>query len=292
MRWSLLFSVIQFFAFGGPAFAMSQADFVDCQQMQNIDRGIAGCTKIIEDPSAGVPDRAVAYFDRGVAYYVSNDLDRAIADWSAAVKLVPDYVHAYTDLAKAYRAKGDYANAIDNYSEAIKRDPRHAVAYKGRGIAYLLAGQNAKAQTDFDQAEALDPTDLYILLWRDIARRRNNQPSNIAQASVRVNMGTWPAPLLLLYAGQVNPHEVAVAAQNIDPIVTQARLCDAYFYIGESMLLGGDKDEATDLFQRTLKVCPETFDQYSVAVAELKALGRPLKARGTAEQGTSTKSPQ
>lgn len=293
MRWLLLFSVIPLFAFGRPALAANQTDFADCQQMQDLDRGIAGCTKVAEDQSGVASDRATAYFDRGVDYYIRDDLDHAIADWSAAIKLAPTYVHAYNNLAKAYRAKGDYQHAIDNYSQAIKLDPQHAAAYKGRGITYLASGDAAKAEADFQQAAGIDRSDLYAILWLNIATRRNNQPSDVTQATIHLNMGTWPAPLLLLYAGQMNPHEVAVAAQNIDSVITQARLCDAYFFIGESMLLGKDKDQATDLFQRTLKTCPDTADQYSVAAAELKALGKPLEAQGEGEgQGAPAKSSQ
>jgi len=272
--WLLLVSIIPLVMAAGPALAASQTDMADCQQMQDLDRGIAGCTKIAEDQSVAASDRAIAYFDRGVDYYAKDDLDHAIADWSEAIKLDPNYVHAYNNLAKAYRDKGDYDHAIADYSEAIKLDPHHAIAYKGRGIAYLLSGQSAKAEADFQQALALDSSDPYSVLWLDIATRRNNQPSHIAQATTRLNMGAWPAPLLLLYAGQMTPHDVAVAAQNVDPAITQARLCDAYFYIGESMLLKSDKDQATDLFQRSLKECPKTVDEFSGAVAELKALGQ------------------
>lgn len=279
--WLLLVSVVPLVLAAGPVLAASQTDLVDCQQMEDLDRSIAGCTKIVGDQSMVPHDRAIAYFDRGVAYYAKDDLDHAIADWSEAIVLDPDYAHAYNNRAKAYRAKGDYEHAIADYSEAIKLDPHHALAYKGRGIAYLLSGQIAKAEVDFQQAADLDPADQYAVLWLDIATRRNNQPSHIAQAALRLNMSAWPAPLVFMFGGQMTPHDVAVAAQNIDPRVTQARLCDAYFYTGESMLAKGDKDQATGLFQHALKQCPKSADEYSASVAELKTMGKPLEAQGT-----------
>lgn len=282
--WYLLVSAIALVTAAVPSRAAAPADIADCQQMQDIDKGIAGCTKIAEHQGVPASDRAIAYFDRGVDYYAKNDLDHAIADWSEAIKLNPDYVHAYNDRAKAYLAKADYNDAIADYSQAIKLDARHALAYKGRGISYLLSGQTDKAENDFRQAVALDPSDQYAVLWLDIATRRNNQPSHIAQSTVRLNMTAWPAPLLFLFAGQMNPHDVAVAAQNIDPAVTRARQCDAYFFIGESMLLKGDKNQAADLFQHALKQCSETVDEYSAAAAELKALGKPVPAPAGGDQ--------
>jgi lipoprotein NlpI len=286
--WLLLVSVVPLVLAVGPVLAASQTDLADCQQMDDLDRSIAGCTKIVGDRSMVPHDRAIAYFDRGVAYYAKDDLDHAIADWSEAITLDPNYVHAYNNRAKAYRAKGDYEHAIADYNEAIKLDPHHAVAYKGRGIADLLSGQIAKAEADFQQASNLDSTDPYAVLWLNIATRRNNQPSDITQEAAHISTGAWPAPIVLLFGGQMTPHDVAVAAQNINPLITQARLCDAYFYIGESMLVKDDKDQATGLFQRALKECPKSVDEYSASVAELKTMGKPLEAQGTG-QGTDAK---
>ncbi|HLH10823.1 MAG TPA: tetratricopeptide repeat protein [Methylovirgula sp.] len=295
MRWFLGFVAVPLVLFGSPAFAASQTDFADCMQMQDLDRGITGCSHIAQDESGLPHDRAVAYFDRGVDYYSRGDLERAISDWSAAIKLDATYVHAYNNRAKAYRAKGDYMLAIADDSDAIKLDPSHATAYKGRGIALLLSGQTAKAEADFKQAIAIDPSDPYAALWLDMTMRRNHEPSRIKEMSLRVNMGAWPAPLLLLYAGRVTPHEVAVAAQNIDPVISQARLCDAYFYIGESYMPATskeDKDQAVDLFQRSVKECPVTADEHAAASAELRAMGEPLQAQGAEAEGQSAQAPK
>jgi lipoprotein NlpI len=281
----LLVSVVPLVLAAGPVLAASQTDFADCQQMQDPDRSITGCSKLVGDQSLVPHDRAIAYFDRGVAYYAEEDLDGAIADWSEAIKLDPNYAHAYNNRAKAYRAKGDYQHAITDYNEAVTLDPHHALAYKGRGIAYLLSGQMAKAEADFQQTTNLDSEDLYALLWLDIAKRRNNEASDIAKAAAHTSMDTWPAPLVFLFAGRITPHEVAFAAQNANPLITQIRRCESYFYIGESMLAKGDKDQATDLFQHALKACPKSVDEYSASVAELKTMGKPIEAKGTVGPG-------
>ncbi|MGB7245153.1 MAG: tetratricopeptide repeat protein [Methylovirgula sp.] len=275
--WLALTAIIPLFSFAGAVRASTQTDMEDCQQMQEVDRSIAGCSKLTADQSLAAPARAIAYFDRGLAYYARSDLDHAIADWSEAITLNPNYAHAYNNRAKAYRAKGDYANAIADYSQAIRLDPQHSVAYKGRGITYFLSGDAAKALADFRQAENIEP-DAYTLLWLDLAARRNNQPFAIGAASKRVFMDEWPGPLVLMFGGQMTAHDVAVAAQNMDQKVTQGRLCDAYFYTGESMLLKNDKGQATSLFQHAVSSCPKTVDEYSSAAAELKALGKPVQA--------------
>ncbi len=274
--WLVLTSIVPLVAFAGAVRASTQTDMQDCQQMEELDRSISGCSRLTADQSLAASDRAIAYFDRGLAYYARTDLDHAIADWSEAIALNPTYAHAYNNRGKAYRAKGDYAHAIADYGEAIKLDPRRPIAYKGRGIAYFLSGDYVKAQADFRQAESIEP-DAYAVLWLDLAARRANQPIDLKQAMEGVNMGEWPAPLLLLYSNQATAHDVAVAAQNMDKKVTNARLCDAYFYTAESLLL--QNGQATQLFQRAIDTCQKSVDEYSAAAAELKALGKPVEAQ-------------
>lgn len=285
--WLLLFSVVPLFAFAHAAMAATQTDFLDCQQIENPDRGIAGCTKIVEDPSNSAHDRAVAHFDRGVDYYAKDDFDHAIVDWSEAITLDPNYTHAYNNRAKAYRAKGDYEHAIADYSEAIRLDPQHALAFKGRGIAYLLSGQAAKAEPDLRQAATLEPWDLYAALWLDIATRRNNQPSYITQSIDKLGTtSAWPAPIVFWYAGRITPRDVIIATQDQSLVVHSARLCDADFYGGELVLSTGDKDQAAKLFQNAVKSCAKAADEYPAAVTELKTLGKPIE-----EQGASAEAP-
>jgi lipoprotein NlpI len=259
-----------------PAFAVNPLDIQHCQQMGDADQTIDGCGKIAADTSVDAHDRAVAAFNQGIGYYAKNDLDHAVKAWTEATTFEPGYAHAYNNLAKAYLAKDAFAQAISNYDAAIKLDPKHALAYKGRGIAEFLDGGKEKAEADFQQALALAPSDTYTLLWLELTKRRlGAKPSpDLATASLRVNMGAWPGPLVLLYGGQMSPREVITAAQHVDQKISKARMCDVGFYAGELELVQGDKDEAIKLFNHALDVCYNSVEERTAAVAELKALGQ------------------
>ena len=64
-------------------------------------------------------------------------------------------MRGYYNRGNAYRNNGEYDKAITDYTEAIRLDPKYATAYNNRGIAYRHRGDTQKAQADFAQAERL-----------------------------------------------------------------------------------------------------------------------------------------
>ena len=71
---------------------------------------------------------------RGLAYHRKGDEDRAIADYSALLKLQPNNVGALLDRGDARRNKKDYAGAVADYGAAIKLAPDNPGGWKGRGF--------------------------------------------------------------------------------------------------------------------------------------------------------------
>jgi lipoprotein NlpI len=136
---------------------------------------------------------------------------------------------------------------------------------------YLFAGSAEKALADFNQASALAPKNAYVALWGDIAGRRNNLPSRLAQAESRIDMTVWPAPVIQLFTEQLTPAALLAAADDPDITRKQAKVCDATFYSGEFSLMKGLKEEATRFFRQAASDCPHDYN--AAAAAELKALG-------------------
>ncbi len=80
---------------------------------------IAGCSEAITSRAFAGRELAPAYKNRGKAYYFTKDYDRAIADYTDAIKLDPAFAHAFNDRGAAYRAKGDYDHAIADYDQVL-----------------------------------------------------------------------------------------------------------------------------------------------------------------------------
>jgi tetratricopeptide (TPR) repeat protein len=121
------------------------------------DDQIAGCTAVIR---SGIPtdkELAALFNYRGVAYKAKGDLDRAIADYTEAIRRDPDFAAAYNSRGIAYKAKGDVDKAIADYDQAIRLNPGSAPAFNNRGYAYFAKSSYDRAVTDFDAAVKIDP---------------------------------------------------------------------------------------------------------------------------------------
>src|SRR5436309_2689467 len=84
--------------------------------------------------TALAPPNAAALRNRGVAYTAVGDLDRAVADFTAAIAAAPIYARTYVNRGFIYARGDDLAGAIADFTSAIRFDPKAADAYLLRGI--------------------------------------------------------------------------------------------------------------------------------------------------------------
>jgi len=81
-------------------------------------------------------------------------------------------------------------------------DPKYAVAHFTRSRLNLFVGALPKALAGLHRANELDPKNAYAALWLDIANRRSNLPSRLAEATKQIDATKWPAAVMRLYLGQ------------------------------------------------------------------------------------------
>ena len=174
--------------FAQPAVAQRTDDRVTCEKASG-DVAIGACSRAMTSGKYKGRDLAELYNHRGFELGGKKNHDRAIADYSEAIKLNPSYAVAYNNRGFAYVGKQDYGRAIADFSHAIKLDPKYAAAFYNRGAAYSVGNEYDRAIADFSEAIRLDPNFAAAYYNRGTAHAgKNEYDSAIADFSEAIRL--------------------------------------------------------------------------------------------------------
>lgn len=130
----------------------------EAYQRRDFDGAIQRYTLAIESGDLPHPDLFFAFNNRGNAHAAKRDWDRAIQDYSEALRLNSKFAAALRNRGNVYGRKGDYERAIRDFGEAARLDPDDPHALIGRGLVYCVTQEFDRAVGDFDAALAICPT--------------------------------------------------------------------------------------------------------------------------------------
>jgi tetratricopeptide (TPR) repeat protein len=141
-----------------------------CNNGQQID----ACTAAIKSGHWSGKSLSWAFHDRGLAYFLKGDYDRAIADYNEAFRLDPTDADAIQLRGRAYYDKGDHDRAMADYkmafrllfpeySEMIRRNPKDANVLEARcRVRGYLSSDLQGALADCNEALRLAPHTISI----------------------------------------------------------------------------------------------------------------------------------
>jgi hypothetical protein len=109
-------------------------------------------------PTYGAQKTAKEYIVQGSAFLESNQLDKAIASFTDALKLSPKSVKALNGRGIAFVIKQDFDSAMADFNRAIKIDPKYGKAYYNRAIVFWCTWHSDKAEADMKKAQSLGVT--------------------------------------------------------------------------------------------------------------------------------------
>ena len=181
---------------------ITQADFT--QNIRRCDSDsthpdirIAACTRNIQSGRFIGRNLAVAFTNRGLAYKRKGQWDRAIADFSEAIRLKSDDGHIFNNRGNAYYYKGQLDRAIEDYVDAIRLKPDLAVAFSNRGNVYRKQGRFDRAIKEYDEAIRLKPDDAQVFADRGLAYEMKGERSRALRDFEKAHALGCRHPLLL-----------------------------------------------------------------------------------------------
>jgi tetratricopeptide (TPR) repeat protein len=133
-----------------------------------VDVVIGGCTAEIQAGQDAPQKLATAFNNRGVAYRLKGEYDRALQDYEQAIRLNPNSATHYNNRGIIYRIKGDYDRAISDYDEAIRLKSDFPAAFYNRALAYSDKAEYDRALADFDVVMRFDQKNALALYARGL----------------------------------------------------------------------------------------------------------------------------
>lgn len=180
----------------------AEADFT--QEIHRCDSGrnhpdirIVACTRNIESGRFIGQNLATAFTNRGLAYKSKGQWDKAIADFSEAIRLKPDFATAFNSRGNSYYGKGHFDRAIEDYDKAIELNPELVEAFTNRGNVFRKKGHFDRAIKDYDKAIELKPVDGQIFANRGLAYEKKGAPDQALRDFTRARALGFGHPLVL-----------------------------------------------------------------------------------------------
>ena len=100
-----------------------------------------------------------------------NELNKAISDYTNAIKINPKYAEAYNNRGNAFFKERNFEEAISDYTKALEINSNFIQSYRNRGIAYAKIRKTEEAVSDFKKYLKLNPSDPKALSLQTYIKR-------------------------------------------------------------------------------------------------------------------------
>jgi lipoprotein NlpI len=227
--------------------------------------------KLKPDMISGVRERrAFAYLQDNQPQLAEQDFDKLTGG---------NNFLAYSGRGLSFIKQKNYEKAVKDFDRAISIGSKDTAIrnslYEPRALAEFYLGRFDKAETDFRSASNAKPENSYHPIWLNLTELHQHKDAQVElkNRASKLNLETWPSPVIQFYLGEISPEQVLAKASIGDQKKTQTdQLCEVNFYLGESALISGNNADATRLFEQATASCEKDFNEFDGAQVELKRL--------------------
>ena len=195
----------------------SADDWAACRK-SNPELRLSACSKVIAKGGIADRDLALAYGFRGSGHLNKGDKDKAIADFTHALRLKPKPTEASHFSGLLHIAREEHDQGIAALDEALRLDPKNARALVSRATAFNNKRASDRALADLSEAIRLDPTFALAFVNRGATyRSKNDLDRAIADFSEAIRLEPqYAAPFRLRGSAFIakDDHDRAIADLN------------------------------------------------------------------------------
>jgi tetratricopeptide (TPR) repeat protein len=171
-----------------------------------------------------------AYYQRGVAYKMSGNLDSAEASFQSCIKAKPDFDFAYNALGGVYFSKGKYQDAADNFEKILTISKNKAVIAKVKSNLSLVYAKMG------NQEEAAGNVKKGVEYYQKAVANSDYDAAYLALAKAYSDLGQYDKTM-----------EAAQDAMKYRKTIGKG---GPYYYMGVAYKNQGDKAKAKEMFDK------------------------------------------
>jgi lipoprotein NlpI len=235
---------------------------------------IASYTKMINSGRFEGVELAGMYQERGFIYTRLDQLDKALQDYTDALRLNPNYIIAYINRSIVLQKLGKYQEAFHDLNDAQALDPNNTDVYRTRGNLNFILKQYAAAAQDFETFLRITPSDQYRMIWLYLSEKNLDRDAQwkLSRYAKHANLDQWPGAMIHLYLGDTTYQLVVQALTGNARGFSIGNICEAYFYLAQYFLIHNDQTTAIKYFQKAADTKAKNFLEYELSLHYLREL--------------------
>jgi tetratricopeptide (TPR) repeat protein len=146
----------------------------------------ARAVKVLTELAQQIPNNALALSQRGRVYFLMDQIELAMQDMNAALKVDSKHALSYDVRGDILLARRDYQGALNDYIEASNLDSKNPQYHVDVGVAFMKMDRHAESIKAFDNAIKLNSRFAPAYLQRAIAQyvlgNESQSQSDVAKA--------------------------------------------------------------------------------------------------------------
>lgn len=219
-------------------------------QMGNINIALASATRAI----ALSTNSPRAYFVRGKIQEFAEAHDKAIADFTSALKYDPAAADVYLARGMEYFRAGRIQESVSDFDKCIELAPDRAPYLWQRGISLYYLGRFEDGRRQFETHQKVNSEDVENAVWHYLCVARLEGVEKARAGLIHINEDTRVPmrEIYGLYLGDRKPEDVLASANANKPParVLRNQLLYAYLYLGLYFEAAGDTVRARDFIRQ------------------------------------------